>query len=479
MKLNWEKLLSKETIKTRKREEENPLFDKRNYFEQDYGRIIFSPSFRRLQDKAQVFPLETNDFVRTRLTHSLEVSTIARSIGIDLKDFIKEKSCTTDSDDDIYEYIPTILASAGLMHDLGNTPFGHSGERTIQSVFKTFFEKNTDIISEERQNDFINFDGNPQTFRIVTFLESIKDLYGLNLSYAALAVSMKYPVNSFIGNQKNSSNICYKKFGYFKSEEELALKILKETGLLDNNNNISRHPLTFLLEAADDIAYSIGDIEDGVKKGIFTIKDILNKIEKYISEEKLQKIKESIEKSYVEENAIIYLRVYIQEKMIEDVVNEFKKNYDDIMNGNYNEELLSNSDSGKLRKKLKNMLYELILSEHQIVHTEISGEKALKFLTNLFLKEFSKEEFARDVFNKLIHSQNQLDVKNNLYKLISRSYKKIYEIKLKNIIGNKDFSSVKNDIYYYSFLLITDYISGMTDSYSINLYRKLNAIDIY
>ena len=365
------------------------------------------------------------------------------------------------------------------MHDLGNTPFGHSGERTIQSVFKTFFEKNTDIISEERQNDFINFDGNPQTFRIVTFLESIKDLYGLNLSYAALAVSMKYPVNSFIGNQKNSSNICYKKFGYFKSEEELALEILKETGLLDNNNNISRHPLTFLLEAADDIAYSIGDIEDGVKKGIFTIKDILNKIEKYISEERLQKIKESIEKSYVEENAIIYLRVYIQEKMIEDVVNEFKKNYDDIMNGNYNEELLSNSDSGKLRKKLKNMLYELILSEHKIVHTEISGEKALKFLTNLFLKEFSKEEFARDVFNKLVHSQNQLDVRNNLYKLISRSYKKIYEIKLKNIIGNKDFSSVKNDIYYYSFLLITDYISGMTDSYSINLYRKLNAIDIY
>lgn len=474
MKLKWEKLLNENKSKESKDKKDDIIF----YFEDDYSKIIFTPPFRRLQDKAQVFPLEVNDFVRTRLTHSLEVSSIAKLIGLRVKDFIKSQ----DNNELSYESIPTILASAGLMHDLGNTPFGHAGERAIQNTFKKFFEKNKNIISEDKQNDFINFDGNPQTFRIVSFLESIKDTHGLNLTYSTLATSMKYPVNSCTGNKKTNKSdqdIRYKKFGYFKSEEEFAKKVLTETGLLDSNNNIYRHPLAFLLEAADDIAYSIGDIEDGVKKGIFTITDILNEIKDDIVKDRLEKINKSIKESYIEENAIIYLRVNIQEKMIEDVVQEFMKHYNDIMNGNYKYELLLESESKNLREKLKNILDKLILSDHRIIQTEISGGKALTFLTTLFLNEFSKEEFAKCVFIKLKYSENKIDIQNNSYKLISKSYKKLYETKLKDIMDNKGFSDFKEEIYYYSFLLITDYISGMTDSYCINLYRKLNSIDIY
>ena len=485
MKLYWNKLLSEQTKRLREKEKEyiknknkNVEFnmDYRNKFEQDYDRIVFNPAFRRLQDKAQVFPLESNDFVRTRLTHSLEVSSIARSIGISLEKLLINKIRKEYKG---YEFgiIPTILASAGLIHDLGNTPFGHAGEKAIQNVFKKFFEKNKDIIPEDKQKDFLNFDGNAQTFRILTYLESIKDLFGLNLTYATLASSIKYPVDSTKGN-----NSKFKKFGYFQSEKDFAEEVLKATALLNSEiDEVCRHPLVLLLEAADDIAYSVGDIEDGFKKGIFTL-DYILKLDFMKDLDITKKIKSPEHKSkyYTDDKIVMDIRIYIQGKMIRDILKVFIDKYDNIMNGEYNKELLNDSKSGHIRNSLSKLSKDKIFSNPQIYEVEFSGVKALEFLTNIFLEEFSKKEFIHNMYMKILKKEYD---ENKIYNIIAKSYRKIYEEKLKELIkikGEKmDFYDIENEIYYNSFLLITDYISGMTDSYCINLYRKLNAIDIY
>lgn len=492
MKLYWDKLLSKQTKRVREIEKKENIknkikIDYRSKFDQDYDRIIFNPAFRRLQDKAQVFPLESNDFVRTRLTHSLEVSSISRSIGISLEKLLIDKIKKEYKDYEI-GIIPTIIASAGLIHDLGNTPFGHAGEKAIQNVFKKFFEKNKDIISEDKQKDFLNFDGNPQTFRILTYLESIKDLFGLNLTYATLASSIKYPVDSTKGN-----NCKFKKFGYFQSEKDFAEDVLKATSLLNSETGEAcRHPLVLLLEAADDIAYSVGDIEDGFKKGIFTLDYILEL--DFIKElDEIKRIENNKKKYYTDDKIIMDIRINIQGKMIRDVLNVFINKYHSIMNGEYNGELLNDSESRKIREKLYEISKDKIFSNPQIYEVEFSGVKALEFLANMFLEEFSKKEFIHNIYNKIKYNENELEKnklkkdkkshENKIYNIIAKSYRKIYEEKLKYIIEKRDekidFYDIENELYYNSFLLITDYISGMTDSYCINLYRKLNAIDIY
>lgn len=257
IELNWEKLLSSERRKDLHGGKGSGRTGiGREEIERDYDRILFAAPTRRLADKTQVFPMETNDSVRTRLTHSHEVSNLARSIGVRLVYNHREEVFGQDADElKVERRVPALLAAAGLAHDLGNPPFGHQGEQTIRRWIQDRrscedFKRCPDIA------DFSEFDGNCQTFRLLTKLQILNDKFGLNLTCATLAALMKYPV--FSEDKKG-----FKKFGLFHSERDVAKEVWEQTGLAEG----IRHPLVYVMEACDDIAYSVIDAEDTVKKG--------------------------------------------------------------------------------------------------------------------------------------------------------------------------------------------------------------------
>ena len=254
--LNWNKLLCSERRKdNHDKPESMETGIGREEIERDYDRILFSAPTRRLADKTQVFPMEKNDSVRNRLTHSLEVSNLARSIGIRLAFNHRDPIWGNSADElKVERTVPALLAALGLAHDLGNPPFGHQGEKSIGQWFRK---------KGIGGKDFKNFDGNCQTFRLLARLQILNDDYGLNLTYATLAGMMKYPVFS------STSCHRYKKFGLFKSEKDVAGDVWNATGLDEG----IRHPMAYVMEACDDIAYSVIDAEDTVKKTmrLFTI----------------------------------------------------------------------------------------------------------------------------------------------------------------------------------------------------------------
>lgn len=280
--MNWDQLLCEERQRTHSISNTS---DTRNEFQKDYHRIICSASFRRLQDKTQVFPLDNSDFVRTRLTHSLEVSSFAKSLGQTAFQYLINNKRYNDINFAIKEKCCSILECAGLLHDIGNPPFGHFGEESIRNWFKENigeFEYNKTKIDkyldEQMINDLFNFEGNAQALRLLTKLHFLVDQNGMNLTYALLNTLIKYPVSS-IEIDKDSEDIKYHKMGYYFAEKDLFEKITKSTGAVG-----CRYPLTFLLEAADDIAYKTADIEDAVKKGIISYDLLLSELKnnKYV-----------------------------------------------------------------------------------------------------------------------------------------------------------------------------------------------------
>ena len=256
--------------------------DGRSAFEKDYHRIIGSASFRRLQDKTQVFPLDKSDFVRTRLTHSLEVSSFAKSLGQTVCREIMAKGLDGEMTPERAADVCDVLLCAGLIHDLGNPPFGHFGETVIREWFREHLDRLTykgrplaHYLTEQMRRDFLYFEGNAQALRLVSRLHFMVDEHGMNLTYALLNAMIKYPVAS-TGIDKKSGDIRAKKMGYFAAEEALYRDIAAATGA-----DGVRHPLAFLLEAADDIAYRTADIEDGFKKGMLSYADLLKELRDY------------------------------------------------------------------------------------------------------------------------------------------------------------------------------------------------------
>lgn len=272
--MEWSRLLST------KRERAGGNFakagDLRSEFEKDYHRIIGSASFRRLQDKTQVFPLDKSDFVRTRLTHSLEVSSLGKSLGQTIGENILEHRKNSGFTPQMKEDISHILECAGLIHDIGNPPFGHFGEIAIREWFErnlpklTFCQKNvSEMFTAQMKQDFFHFEGNAQALRLVTRLHYLVDEHGMNLTYALLNTIIKYPGSS-LQIDENSGNIKDRKMGYYFADEEIFHKVTKETGAGRN-----RHPLTYMLEAADDLAYKTADIEDSFVKGFMANYDAI------------------------------------------------------------------------------------------------------------------------------------------------------------------------------------------------------------
>lgn len=471
--MNWEQLLS--TKRSRGVSgKHGKSTDLRSEFEKDYHRIIGSASFRRLQDKTQVFPLDKSDFIRTRLTHSLEVSSFAKSLGQNIGENIlyykKDASFTPRMKEDIC----SILQCAGLIHDIGNPPFGHFGETAIREWFlrnlplmkyhSTVVDK---ILTPQMREDFYHFEGNAQALRLVTKLHFLVDEQGMNLTYALLNTIVKYPVSS-VQIDKSSGHIKDKKMGYFYADADIFEDIVKETGTEGN-----RHPLTYILEAADDIAYKTADIEDAFIKGILTFYKLLEKlrgIEEDMPEDfsgfkpagKLMELYERGKLKQVEnpeEYAVKNWIVRVQGFLINCATYGFTSNYKEIMEGGYKYDLFHHTFAEGLMKLLGDLAYREVFTKDAIYRMEVAEAAMLDFFMDKFVAAVMKydDEGKRP---------DSIDIR--MISFISSNYKKAYHY---HAAGKTEVERL-----YLRLLLVTDYVCGMTDSYAKRLYQELKAI---
>ena len=378
--MNWEQLLSLKRFGDKHKRLRIEQDESRLGFEVDYDRIVFSSSFRSLQDKTQVIPFSKTDFVHTRLTHSLEVSVVGRSIGrLAGKEIIRKHPQLRST----FGYQPNdfgaIVAAASLAHDIGNPPFGHSGEKAIGYFFeygygKQFLEK----LSNQKKNDLINFEGNANGFRIAT--KSVEGTPGgLRLSYATLGAYTKYPKGSFPNT--NSGHVAHKKFGFFKSEESFFNSIAKDLGLLDNGI-YHRHPLAFLVEAADDICYTIIDFEDGINLGLIS--------EDYALEYLINLVKETIDTNKYnsltnKSQRLSYLRALSINTLILDAVRIFNENETEILNGTFEYALMDRSKYKAQVKDIIGLSVEKIYKSDEVTNKEVVGYKVISTLLKAFV----------------------------------------------------------------------------------------------
>lgn len=474
-KLEWNKLLAKE----RERRSSSlsnagkSSTDLRSEFEKDYHRIIGSASFRRLQDKTQVFPLDKSDFIRTRLTHSLEVSSFGKSLGQNIGENIlkyqKDETFTPQMKEDICN----ILQCAGLIHDIGNPPFGHFGELAIREWFEQNLDKIefkgrkvTEVLTEQMREDLYHFEGNAQAFRLVTKLHYLVDERGMNLTYGLLGSILKYPVSS-VEIDKHSDDIKKRKLGYYYADKEMFEAIQKETG-----TEGSRHPLAFILEAADDIAYKTADIEDAFVKGFLSYETICEELGSLPQGTKrengfapLGKLEELYERAKVrgeeqpEEYAIKNWIVRIQGFLIGCATYGFTSNYDAIMNGEYKHDLFYGTDAEALMNLLGDMAYRRVFTSYQIYKMEVIESTILNFLMDKFVNAV----IYYDVEGVKLNS-----IQMRLVSFISENYREAYHFHSK---GKSEVEKL-----YLRILLVTDYICGMTDSYAKRLYQELTGI---
>lgn len=473
--LIWEKLLCgnrprKTSSIVQTKENKGTSFVARNEFEADYDRIVGSSSVRRLQDKAQVFPLQENDFTRTRLTHSMEVSALARSLGkavgkqLEKREDIQFSAEMTDE-------LAAMLQTAGLIHDLGNPPFGHYGETVIRQWFFRWFNsnellENAVLLTQQEKNDFINFDGNVQNLRIVTKLQTLNDAYGANFTFGTLATIIKYPWPSDSKEKSKHKD----KFGYFKSEENIYKTIIENTGLAENQ----RHPATYLLEAADDIIYTCDDIEDGVKKGYIEWDEVYPEMKKKFSDELHKNIFDAIDKKIIDitdKDDIKFARVrnfrnYVQSYLFSKAVQEFMDNYEHIMDGTYGSKELLGCEQAFVDYLKKEITGKYCFSCHEVIALELVGDRVIRTLLDIFITAV--------VVNESDDLEKTATYAGKIYSLISSNFK---YIALYNYEDNSK-KTLKELSIYDKIHLVVDFVSGMTDSYAVNLYKELTGISI-
>lgn len=447
--MDWKKLLSSVQLAT---DEKNYLstHDGRSQFQRDFDRIVFSPAFRRLQDKTQVFPLPESDFVHTRLTHSLEVSVVGRSLG----NLVGEKiiSRHPDLQNDFTKFhFGEIVAAACLAHDIGNPPFGHSGEESISEYFKNGNGKKfkDEIKDDKKWNDLIKFEGNAQGFRIITRLQNPKVSGGLRLTYATLAALTKYPKESLIMNTSDNSKI-YRKFGFFQSEKEIFRAVAEHTELIKFNNDDyfwCRHPLSFLVEAADDICYRIMDLEDGYRLGLVTFSETEQLLKNLI---RINLVSDYNQRDDAEK--IGYLRAKAISELVKELAEVFLDYEGNILSAKLKDELISLIPAANGLREIETLSVEKIYRHRTVVEREAAGYEVLGGLLDAFINSFNE------------WLDGNLKPKNRT--LVNLLPKKIL------LNANPDTDT------YERLLLIIDFVSGMTDSFAVSLFRKIKGISL-
>ncbi|WP_299222952.1 deoxyguanosinetriphosphate triphosphohydrolase [uncultured Psychroserpens sp.] len=434
----WEQLLSLKRFgdthkRLRKEQDETRLG-----FEVDYDRVIFSSEFRSLQDKTQVIPLSETDFVHTRLTHSLEVSVVGRSLGRKVGQKLLEKYPHLK---DTLGYrandFGTIVAAAALAHDIGNPPFGHSGEKAIGEFFKTGNGKQfKSQLTDKQYQDLCDFEGNANGFKILTESRHGRE-GGLRLSYATLGAFMKYPKESL--PKKPTTHIADKKYGFFQSEKEVFIDIAKELGLIKRGNikdlSFCRHPLAYLVEAADDICYTIIDFEDGINLGLiqeeYALEYLINLVRDTIDINKYNLLSNT-------QDRVSYLRALAINTLINEAVELFMTHEADILEGSFSKALLDNSKYEAQIKDIIKLSIENIYQSKDVIDKEIAGFKVINELLNIFTASISNNFLGElSNFDRLVLKvlPKSLDInKNTLYENLLASCFYVSKLSDKNAI---------------------------------------------
>jgi dGTPase len=440
MTMDWQLLASTKRLG---RESTPSPSDPRSEYLRDWDRIVYSSAFRRMQDKTQVFPLAESDYVRTRLTHSIEVSSVGRSLGTLCGEFIlanvRELSMVAQD-------FGSIVAAACLAHDIGNPPFGHSGEDAIQSWFALHGQDYLVELSDSEKFDLLNFEGNAQGFRLITRLQSSINRGGFQLTYAVLATYSKYPRGSIISSS-TAGYVSEKKFGYCSQDAENFKAIANGTGLISKSDGAYvRHPLAFLMEAADDICYGIVDLEDGHRLGRVTFTEAHDLLWP-IAFPHGQKPSESY--TWIDDDAgkIEYLRARAIGNLIRATVEVFKEKYTEIMLGRFESDLVGQCKFSSALEKILALSRSKIYTTPTVLQIESAGFEILGGLLGKFVPALLTPTKAR-----------------------SKAHKKLVQI------VPKQFAT--EGAVYDKLLGVTDYISGMTDSFALTLFRRLNGIEL-
>ncbi len=437
--MNWNQLLSTKRFGMEDYHENRK--DDRSEFQRDYDRLIFSAPFRRLQNKTQVFPLPGSVFVHNRLTHSLEVACVGRSLGVNVSHQLKSRGSETPFTGEI----GAIVSAACLAHDMGNPPFGHSGEKAIS----TYFSEGNGIslknhLSENEWKDITCFEGNANAFRLLTHQFNGRRTGGFVLTYSTLAAIVKYPYSSVFADEKKQ------KFGFFEAEKPDFEKIASALGMEKsplNQNRYMRHPLVYLVEAADDICYQIMDIEDAHKLKILSTEETKSLLLNFFDEEKKSRRLDTLKMVSDVNEQIAYLRSSVIGLLIDQCSDAFIENEKSILSGTFNSVLIKQlpESSVSAYRRCSEVAVRKIYCSPEVLDVELSGYKIiLTLLDHLTTAVLSPQKSYSEQLLKRIPEQYETNSASTYGKIMS----------------------------------VLDYISGMTDVYALDLYRKITGISI-
>lgn len=438
--MHWEQLLSLRKqghTGKRIRIEEN---ETRLGFEVDYDRVIFSSAFRSLQDKTQVIPFSKTSFVHTRLTHSLEVSVVGRSLGrIVGKELLKKHPQLQSVHGYQFNDFGAIVAAAALAHDIGNPPFGHSGEKAIGDYFQNGNGKRfKNQLTEKEYQDLVDFEGNANGFKILT--ESKNGVEGgLRLTYATLGAFMKYPKQSL--PKKPTAHIADKKFGVFQSDTDFFGEVVSELGLLNRENNgFARHPLTFLVEAADDICYTIIDFEDGINLGLIeeeiALEYLINLVRNNLKTEVYSRLN-------TPQDRLAYLRAIAINTLIAEAATIFLDNEEEILKGTFSEALLDKSQYKAQISDIIKVSVEKVYQSKEVMEKEIAGYNILSTLLDGFTTAYENHQNGN-----------------------ARHYDKL-------LLRMFECELSKNQSVYHYLMECCSYVSRLTDGNALQIFQKI------
>lgn len=416
----------------------------RSDFQRDYDRMVFSSPFRRLQNKTQVFPLPGSIFVHNRLTHSLEVSCCGRSIANEVAGALSARYDDSEIKAKL-GYLGEIVAAGCLAHDLGNPPFGHSGEKSISTFFSEGPGRELQSkFTEEQWNDLVHFEGNANAFRILTHQFNGRRRGGFAMTYSTLASIVKYPFESSLAHKN--------KFGFFTTEKDDFIKIADTLGMIrydepDGKVHYARHPAVYIVEAADDICYEVMDIEDAHKLKILPTDQVINLLLSYFTEERQARMKQVMESVKDPNEKIAYLRSSVIGTLVEAAAKVFVDNEKEILSGTFKGSLLDHipSPARDGYEASVKVSWDKIYCASDVVDIELAGNRIISFL-----------------MEKLVSAVVNPDL--NYSRLLLSRVPEQYDVHSQSL-----FNKIQ---------AVIDHVSGMTDVYALDLYRKLNGMSL-
>ncbi len=442
--MRWDTLISDKRLGLEHYHDPKP--GARNDFQRDFDRLVFSSPFRRLQNKTQVFPLPGNIFVHNRLTHSLEVSCVGRSLAREVAIRLRSRYSDDITILDSLSYIGDIVAAACLAHDLGNPPFGHSGEKAIQAYFSEGAGRSLrDKLSPKEWDDLTHFEGNANAFRLLTHRFNGRRKGGFAMTYSTLASIVKYPFESSLAGSHG-------KFGFFTSEKDDFIKVADELGMTrlhtgDGEIRYARHPLVYIVEAADDICYEIMDIEDAHTLKILSTDEIIPLLLGYFDDTRKARIEHVMSNVDDPNERIAYLRSCIIGILVEKCADAFAAHEQEILDGSFSGSLLDHITplEKECYRKCEELSWNKIYCASDVVEIELAGTRIISFLIDELVNAVS-------------------DPTLNYSRLLLAKVPEQYEINSPTLYGKIQ--------------AILDHISGMTDVYALDLYRRLNGMSL-